>query len=288
MLVRPMWRFRITALQLFVLANIALSASTHSRAEQPPENEAVVARTISLKEMRSAVEAIKITEDFDRVARRADLIQEPVFRYSDEQRKIRDATMWVWTIDGRPVSVVKLERYGLPDPATKWLYNAASISPNPLEVQWPFDHRFRTSKPGLDFQPLKETKVPAGSKLARLATIKQMARRFTATMHTGKTNKTEMRMLTTPLLQYASESSGILDGALFGFSATGTNPDAILAIQLRGSNLKSANWEFGVIGMTRDGLDVRHDEHEVWSQPEQSENGQLFDNWTWFFSDRAK
>src|SRR5579872_3473894 len=39
----------------------------------------------------------------------ADLVPNPVLRYSDEERGIPDATLWVWTRDARPVALQKVE-----------------------------------------------------------------------------------------------------------------------------------------------------------------------------------
>lgn len=95
--------------------------SSASRAEETPDNSGTAERQAILKEMRAAVAEIKVTEKAGDQIRSAKLIEEPIFRYSDEQRQIRDATMWVWTERGRPVSLLKLERYGLPDAQRQWL-----------------------------------------------------------------------------------------------------------------------------------------------------------------------
>src|SRR5690348_3702262 len=42
------------------------------------------------------------------------LIPEPLFHYSDEPRRIVDATLWGWTRKGRLVSVCKIEKYDFP------------------------------------------------------------------------------------------------------------------------------------------------------------------------------
>ena len=246
-------------------------------------------RQALLKEMRSAAAAIKVTEKVGEQLRPAKLVEEPIFRYSDEQRFIRDATMWIWTVEGRPVSVMKLERYSFPDPKRHWLFNVGSASPNLFTVQWPFDREFESKKPGLSFQPLKDAAAIAESKAARLSQLKQLARRFTATMTGGAADdaKTEMRLLPTPLFRYASPHDQIADGALFGLSATGTNPDAMVAIQWRGEK-ESARWEFGVTGMTNGGLQVRLDDKPVWSQPYLVSRGQVFETWTYFFSERSE
>lgn len=258
-------------------------------ADDPAGDTGTTERQALLKQMRSAVAAIKVTEQIGKQPRAAKLVEEPIFRYSDEQRFIRDATMWVWTIEGRPVSVMKLERYSFPDPQRQWLFNVGSASPNLLTVTWPFDREFESKKPGLSFQGLSDGPKFADTKSARLIQLKQLSRRFTATMTGGAADdaKTEMRLLPTPLFRYASPPDHIADGALFGLSATGTNPDAMVAIQWRGEK-ESARWEFGITGMTNGGLQVRLDDKPAWSQPYLVNRGQVFETWTYFFSERSE
>lgn len=253
------------------------------------EETGTAERKAILKEMRAAVAAIKVTERAGEQLQPAKLVEEPIFRYSDEQRFIRDATMWIWTVEGRPVSVMKLERYSFSDPKRQWLFNVGSASPNLMTVTWPFDREFESKKPGLAFQPLKDGPEIAESKPGRLIQLKQLARRFTATMTGGAADdaKTEMRLLPTPLFRYSCEPDKIVDGALFGLSATGTNPDAMIAIQWSGKG-KEARWEFAVTGMTNGGLQVRLDDKPVWSQPYLVSRGQVFETWMYFFSERAE
>jgi len=246
-------------------------------------------RQAILKEMRSAVRAMTVSEQVGDAIVSAKVVTEPIFRYSDEQRQIRDATMWVWTVDGRPVSLLKFERYGFEDPQNHWLFNVTSTTQNTLDVKWQFDRSFTSKKPGFSFQPLIEDGDIPKTDSARLIRLRQLARRFSATL-TGVgeiDSKSEMRLLPTPLFRYASPTSKIVDGALFGFSATGTNPDVILAIQWRGEESASAHCEFALTGMTSGGVEVRLDEQPVWNQPSLVGQGQVFDAWTWFFSERA-
>jgi len=282
-------RHRNTSLVIAVLAAACLAEFVWISADEPSVDTSTVERQALLKEMRSAVAAIKVNEKVGDQSHPAKLVEEPIFRYSDEQRFIRDAAMWVWTEHGRPVSVMKLERYGFPDPARRWLFNVGSVSPNLLTVTWPFDRKFESKKPGLSFQPLTGGPEIAESKAARLIQLKQLVRRFAATMTGGAADdaKTEMRLLPTPLFRYASPHAEIADGALFGLSATGTNPDAIVAVQWRGEG-KTARWEFGITGTTNGGLQVRLDDQPVWSQPYLVNRGQVFETWTWFFSERVE
>ncbi len=280
-------RRRLTGILIAALFAALTGRPSWATADDPADT-GTAERQALLKEMRSAAAAIKITERAGEKLRPAKLVEEPIFRYSDEQRRIRDATMWVWTEQGRPVSVMKLERYNFADPARNWVFNAKSVTPNLLAVTWPFDRQFESTKPGISFQPLSGGPEFAESKASRLLQLKQSARRFTATMTGAAADdaKNEMRLLPTPLFRYASVPGQIADGALFGLSATGTNPDALIAVQFRGEG-KTARWEFGATGMTNGGLEIRLDDKPVWSQPYLHNRGQVFETWTWFFSERS-
>lgn len=259
-------------------------------ADDPAGDVGNAERQALLKEMRSAVAAIQMSEKVGDQSHAAKLVEEPLFRYSDEQRKIRDATMWVWTVQGRPIALMKLERYGFPDAGRKWLFNVGSTSPALLNVKWPFGRGFTSKKPGMTFQPLPDAPKPAESKPARSTQLKQLSRRFAVTILgvAAKGDRSEMRLLPMPLYRYASEPDKILDGALFGFSSTGTNPDAVIAIQLCGAELNSAEWKFAMTGMTAGGLEMRLDEKQVWSQPYLVGRGEVFETKTWFYSGRVE
>ncbi len=251
--------------------------------------EAAAERQAILKQMRSAVGAIKLRETIGKKSLPAQLVAEPLFSYSDEQRRIRNATMWVWTVEGRPVSLMKFERYSFPEPDRQWLFNVGSVAPNLIEVDWPFGREFASKKPGMTFRRLEDVDPASETKSKRLIQLKQLSRKFSATMTGGATDdsKTEMRRLPTPLFRYSSPAHEILDGALFGMCAIGTNPDAILAIQWGGTD-QAAHWEFGVTGMTTGGLQVRLGDAPVWSQPYLVNRGQEFETWSWFFSERVE
>ena len=61
--------------------------------------------------------------------------------------------------------------------------------------------------------------------------MKEMARRFSASF-THKGDMEEMRLLPRPLYRYADPASEIVDGAVFAFTSTGTNPNAFLIFEL--------------------------------------------------------
>ena len=275
---------------LVVFSMAAFAVIPVNRADEPPAKEFSAERQLILREMRTAVAAMSVSEKKGDNLQPAKLVEDPIFRYSDPQRLILDGTMWVWTVDELPVMTMKLERFSLPEPERRWLFNVGSCSTNLIAVKWPFDMEFDSKKPGLTFQPLDAGPKLSESKSGRLLQLKQLSRKFSATMlgTTGTDDKSEMRLLPTPLYRYSSKSGRIADGALFGLSATGTNPDAIIAVQWREEG-SASHWEFACMGTTDCGLQIRLDDAEVWSQSSTAGKGPiLFDTWTWFFSGRIK
>lgn len=281
--------FLITLFAVVTALNADESKVSLQNSDKPPVEKISAERQLILRDMRKAVEAMSVSEKKSEKLQVAKAVGEPIFRYSDPQRQIVDGTMWVWTIDGLPVMTMKLEYCSLPEPERRWLFNVGSCSANLVAVKWPFDMQFETQKPGMTFQPLNNGPKLLESKSARLLQLKQLSRKFSATMFgaAGPDDQSEMRLLPTPLFRYSSKSGPIADGALFGLSATGTNPDAIVAIQWREEG-DVGHWEFACMGTTNAGLKIRMEETEVWSQPILVGQGPVFETWTWFFSGRTQ
>ena len=171
------------------------------KADEPPADEISAERQLILRDMRTAVAAIKVSEKKGDSLKPAKVVDEPIFRYSDPQRLIIDGTMWVWTVDDLPVMILKLERFSLPEPERRWLFNVGSCSRNLIAVEWSFGQEYESKKPGLTFQPLDAGPKLSESKSGRLLQLKQLSRKFNATMvgTTGPDDISEMRLLPTPL-----------------------------------------------------------------------------------------
>ena len=53
----------------------------------------------------------------------------PVFRYDDQPRGFIDATMWVWTVEGRPLAFQKIEaKYHTKTNQPQWGFCFTSVS----------------------------------------------------------------------------------------------------------------------------------------------------------------
>lgn len=76
-----------------------------------------------------------------------------------------------------------------------------------------------------------------------------------------------MRPLARPIYRYADPERGVRDGALFGFATAGTNPDTLLAIELRGQSASEQAWSYGLARMTLCHVTAKLDDKEVWQIP---------------------
>ena len=232
---------------------------------------------VSLKAMQQRAQDCRVTLTNDAKAK-PQLVTAPVFRYSDEVRHIEDAGIWLWTERGRPVAAMKVEHYqpgALPRP---WLCCFASMSERLVQAEWDADPTFRAKKPGVEWQALKDK--PADTRAGRLLQMREIARRFSAELlrlAKGE-QRDQMRLLPRPLYRYEENQGNVLDGAIFGFTGTGTNPDVMLLLDLQ----PDAGWQFGFVGMTAEGVIVRLEGREIWQKKHTGYRDNVFDNWTWF------
>lgn len=207
----------------------------------------------------------------------ARLVEKPVFRYSDELRQIEDAGIWLWTDRGRPVAAMKVERYKPGRIPGQWLYCFTSLSSELVRAGWEDATPFQSRKPGVEWQSLDD--VPAKTRPLRLAQLRELARRFSAEMRINRdgSNPIQMRLLTRPLFR-CDETNDVLDGAVFGFTGTGTNPDVLLLFDLA----SSGSWRFGAAGMTTESVTLKQNDRTVYEIPNVVGQGRVFDTWTYF------
>ena len=216
----------------------------------------------------------------------AELAAAPVFRYSDQPRRIVDATLWVWKVQGRPVALQKVEAVDRPD-GPGWTVCFGSLSTGLLEVEWPSGQRLECSQPGVAFDTLPDP-PPIKAAAVKPLHMRQVARRFAARIvNDPQQNNTEqMRLLARPILEYADSESGLLAGAVFGFASNGTNPDAYLILEAEQGSGGDVAWRYGWVRMTSGGVTALLDDEPVWSCDWVRPAPIPYENWMFFRLDR--
>lgn len=253
-----------------ILILITLLCLGQTSAEAPKVDAA--ASEASLKALQQRVENthVQLTKHADL---KLQVVATPVFRYSDELRHIEDAGLWLWTDRGRPAVAMKVERYKLGVHPRPWIYCFTSLSPELISAEWPNERTYQARKPGVEWKLLDDP--PAKTRPARLVQMRDIARRFSAEVVDFKDNPRQMRLLSRPLHRQDEGSNG--DGALFGFTGTGTNPDLLLLLETQ-----AGGWQYGLATMTAEGLRVRLGDKLVWEVPHTGGKGTEFDNWMYF------
>lgn len=219
----------------------------------------------------------------------AKLIRKPLIRYSDQPRRITDASFWCWEFNERPVAFQKIEYYDRDDKNYRWFYCFASASPVRIEADWKVGQQWSADKPGIERKPLADEPVPNASKTRIRFQAKRIARRFSVRLEDliAKTGE-QLRLLDTPIHQYGSPTSDAM-GAVFGFASNGTNPDALLLVELTHDKYQRL-WKFGWVQMTTGQLTAKLDDEVVWTAPYQTPNARrpsVFDSWLFFYESAA-
>ena len=75
-----------------------------------------------------------------------------------------------------------------------------------------------------------------------------------------------MRLLPRQLHRYSDSAGDLLDGAIFTFTANGTNPDVLMFVQAVRTPDADAAWQYGIVGMTADAIELQLDDSPVWSK----------------------
>jgi len=272
---------------LGIAASFALAAAAFC-AESGDPVSSTVARSESpfLQEMQERIAGVKVSIIQDAGSREVARIDHPVFRYSDEEREIFDATLWLWTDDGRPIALQKDEA-AASDGVPKWTVCFASFAAQNLDVRWPRGgQEFTTKAAGCDFVTIPDPPKPADNDRIVRSQIKQIAKRFSAACSYEGRGRSVARLLTKPIHEYESRKHGVVAGAIFGFASYGTNPDGYILIELR-KTPSGQEWVYGCARMTIYAVEVLLDDKPVWDCEAVRPTPQYFDRWTFFVEPRT-
>ncbi len=212
----------------------------------------------------------------------------PVFRYSDAPRGFEDATLWVWTSDERPVAFHKVEAMVSENRTTLWSRCFTSVSEEQLSVTWPGRPMFKTSGAGLTFAELSGAPEPELITVMRRIQSRRLSRQFTGRLTDPASGESEeMRLLPTPIYEYASSDDTLLRGAVFGLASNGTNPDILICLEIRPNSDDRERWHFGVARMTNGEVTLRYAGNQVWSCEEVDSMTGAFETWMFFAEPRT-
>jgi hypothetical protein len=196
----------------------------------------------------------------------------PLIRYNDPTRGgskedgtnlLLDAAIWrLGPATGRPTALVTVEIYESAGGGRVLAYEFLSLTDTKFALKHKTEKlRWDATGSALDLKNLPDAPKPAATAAARLAQMRQLVRRFTATEKI-RSDTIECRLLTQPIDRYHSDADRIAEGAIFAL-ANGTNPEVGIVLETDG-----AKWRYGVLrftsaetGVALDGKTVAAFEH---------------------------
>ena len=272
---------------LWILAPQALSlaVSVMGRGAVADDGQAAApdreARTVEMRQIAESLSVVRV-EGADKGP--VSLRREPLLRWNDPTRQFSDASLWAWGGPGRPQALLALELYAhseqRDDNVSSWAFEFISLTPDPLDVRGgegaeaKAADKFREvingnvhwspTRTKADTRAIPDAPTPAATPALRLVQMRQLVKRFGAKEHPGR--MVILRLMPHPIDRYADAENGLVDGAAFVF-ATGTNPEAILFVEARGSSPDKAAWHYAVARVTAAPYEVSLDGRDVWTEP---------------------
>lgn len=212
-------------------------------------------------------------------------VELPLIRYSDEEHRIPDATLWAWTHNNRPVAFQKVEGNNWGG-GRQWTICFASLSEELITVTWPNSRTHAMTKPGLQFRPITDAEAPASNPRLRSNQMRTLKERFTARLgNSDGSSRAVSRTLPKPLLEYTDPATKLPIGAVFGMTASGTNPNVLLVIEARPAPDGQLRWEYAHARMTGSSMELYDKETRL--KTEGGTGSGDFGNWIYFFLPRA-
>jgi hypothetical protein len=254
------------AVAAFGLAAVLATATTTGRGV--PGNDGQPGQ---LRPMRAVVDGFRLEAVGPGGRETVERLAEPVYIYDDPTRDFPLGAIWAWGRPGRPVALLTIAAGQQAGNEPTWLCELTSLATGPLSATVPGGPGWEPSDPGLVPRPLAGAAAPAPDEVKRLLQMKEIARRFKAHeiyQPRGKPapERYELRLLPQPVLRYADQGSGLVDGALF-LLAYGGNPEIVLVIEARGRGSSGPVWTYGFARTAAAELHVSLDGAEVWTQP---------------------
>lgn len=194
-------------------------------------------------------------------AERAELMPEPVLRWSNPTVGEIHGNVFLWTVGGRPAVVSSIFKWF--SPHTHMSHEFHSLSEQPVRGKYEGAEKWVSEKPGVRFVAWPEAPQPAAGKAQRLSQMRDFLRACSVTKRERDGNITEMRLLTQPIYRYEAPQQGLIDGALFVF-VQGTDPELFLLLEDREVNGKP-QWLYAPARMNSVAFDLKHREKSIWS-----------------------
>ena len=188
---------------------------------------------------------------------------EPLLRFTNPVSGLQDGGFFLWKSEsGRPMvgAQVFLTKDDL------WIHEFQSLAPTPFKVTSQGKTVWQPKRAGVQVTLFPDAPIPANTPVKRLAQMRELAGKFTASDEfEGRPKSDALRLLTKPLARFGKEESATLDGTLF-VHAHGTDPELIIVLEALKVD-DGYRWHYSLAPMTGYALQAMLQEQVVWQVP---------------------
>lgn len=243
-----------------LIAILTIAVTTAASADDPSSADV-------LKAMHRRVASLKVTAG-PQPAAAVKLVETPLLRYSNPGglTVTTDGAVWAWGTTGRPKALTAIFFEQLPDNGgSKWSCELTALADEPVTVTSAAGWEWSPPHSGTEWKKCPEAPAVAESANERLRQMKDLARQFTSS-ESFPTQTDELRLLIRPIHRYSDAANGLIDGALFAFSA-GTNPESVLALEAVAEAGGERRWQYAFFRMGAAATRAKRGESIVWERP---------------------
>ncbi len=237
-----------------ILASLSIPFSALGDEGDAAKKEESAKRLAALKKLIAGVEVTAGKERANKLER----VEEPILRWSNPIVKIVDATVFVWTRDGRPVVVSQLA--DVTDLGVWHEYQ--SMTTEPIQAKRNGQTEWAPTVGGIEWKRAPTTEAPSGTPELRRVQMRKIAEKFQIN-DDFDFKPSQLRLLPTPLYRYSAPKLGVKDGALFTY-VFGTDPEVMLLIEARKEG-DAETWMVAFARLTGFACQATLDDKEFWS-----------------------
>jgi hypothetical protein len=180
-----------------------------------------------------------------------ELAKQPLLLWTNPVSGSIRGRVYLWTHEGIPVLIASVYKY---DNQIQVSSEFHALARKPIVGKSSSGEAWKVDAASIEFKPVPNAGVPGTTRPVRLAQMREIARRFTASRTDPDKSNWDLRLLAQPLYRYPDATENRTDGALFAF-VQGTNPDVILMIEADAANGES-KWKYSLARMHRYELKV--------------------------------
>ena len=254
-----MYDLRNVFLKMLLSLAVIVAMTADARADDPPAKAVKEPKEDSSPTvMKKTIDSVEITIGKD-VTDKLVRVDGPIQRWSNPLVRIVDATVFLWTRDGRPAVVSQVA-----DVTDEGVWQEfQSLTTEPLLGTRDGQSYWAPIAAGIKWERAPTTEAPAATPELRRVQMRKIAEKFRVADLFEFKEPNQLRLLATPLYRYSAPKAGVRDGALFSY-ALGTDPEVLLLIEAQQEG-DAETWKVAFARLTGFACRATLDDKEFWS-----------------------